>query len=87
MGEELLPKRGQQWSYLDRGRTFSVGWALTSLWFLAVGVYVVATRGEWLLLGLGVACLALSGLFAWENERQNRPPIPDEDDDVKEASR
>lgn len=83
----MLPKRGQQWSYLDRGRTFSAAWALISLGFMAFGVYLLATRGNWVFLMLSVICLGLSGLLAWENERKNRPPIFDEEEEsVPETS-
>lgn len=76
-----MPKRGQQWSYLDRGRTFAVAMGLSALWVLAGGVYLVIIRGDWLVLVLGLVAAAGAGLLAWENERKNRVPIFDEDNE------
>ncbi|MFB0834260.1 hypothetical protein ACX8Z9_14535 [Arthrobacter halodurans] len=83
----MLPKRGQQWSYLDRGRTLAVSWGLTLIGGLAFGVYLLITRGDWLMVVLSLAGAGFLALYVRENEREHRVPTFDDEPESEDAPR
>lgn len=68
----MFPKKGQTWSYRDRGRTLAFLWAMTAVGGIAAGIYLLITRGEWIVLIAGVVALIATAVYARENEREHR---------------
>lgn len=69
----MFPKKGQVWTYRERGRFFSIMMmGLPSLGLVVIGIFLAIARGEWLLLVLGILALTAAATVFFENERKRR---------------
>lgn len=68
----MFPKRGQVWTYRERGRTFSLIWAIAAVVMLAIGIYFAVIGTTWLLLALAIGVAACGVVVFVSNEREHR---------------
>lgn len=67
----MLPKRGQIWTYRDRGRTDSFFSLITVIAILAAGIFFLVTQGNWALLIIGLIMIPALALFYFSNEKEH----------------
>jgi membrane protein YdbS with pleckstrin-like domain len=68
----MFPKKGQVWTYRERGRFLSLLWMIPIIAILIAGIYFVSTDSNWLLLILGIVALAGLAMFIFSSERSHR---------------
>ncbi len=68
----MFPKRGQVWTYRERGRFLAFIWAVPLIPMLTIGIYFVAAQSNWLLLVVALVALAGWALFIFSSERAHR---------------
>jgi 4-hydroxybenzoate polyprenyltransferase len=68
----MFPKKGQIWTYRQRGRLFSLWLALPVLVGIVWGTFLAATEGDWFILALSVVGLAGAAVFLIDHERRHR---------------
>ncbi len=68
----MFPKRGQVWTYRERGRFISLIWVIPVVFFLAAGLYFAFAESQWLLLIIALLMVGFLGLFFFSSERKHR---------------
>lgn len=68
----MFPKKGQVWTYRERGRAFSLWMATPLLGGLIWGIVLAVTEGQWFVLALATLGLAGVALFLIDHERRHR---------------
>lgn len=68
----MFPRRGQVWTYRERGRFLTFVWGSPLIIMLIFGIYLIITESNWLLALVTIGALAFLALFAYSNERNHR---------------
>lgn len=68
----MFAKRGQVWTYRERGRFLALTWGAPILVMLVVGAYFAVIGTTWMLLGLAVLALLGWVWFIFDSERRHR---------------
>ena len=68
----MFPKRGQVWTYRERGRflTFMLGIPLVLM--LVAGIYFMITESNWTLILVTILGLMFLAMFLFDSERKHR---------------
>lgn len=67
-----FPKRGQIWTYRDRGRTHSLISLFVVVAIVAAGIFFLVSQGNWIVLIIGLVMIPALGLFYFSNEKEHR---------------
>jgi hypothetical protein len=68
----VFPKRGQVWSYRDRGRFLALIWGIPLIPLLGIGVYFVASESNWGILLITLLAIVGWALYFFSSERSHR---------------
>lgn len=68
----MFPKRGQVWTYRERGRFLSFVWGLPLVPMIAIGIYFGVTQSNWSLLLIALVAVVGLALFLFSSERSHR---------------
>jgi CHASE2 domain-containing sensor protein len=68
----MFPKKGQVWTYRERGRTLSLSWALGFIGMLLAGIYFLFTQSNWILVILALLGLGFVAMFFFSSEHEHR---------------
>ena len=67
-----MAKNRPLWTYRERGRVFFIALSIPVLFGLVVGIILLATEGQWMILIFSIAGLIGVAIGLFDNERQNR---------------
>lgn len=68
----MLPKKGQVWTYRERGRSLGLVYGIAAVVFLGIGLYFGIATSNWLLFLIALGIAAFAGLYVYANERDHR---------------
>ncbi|ALE06214.1 hypothetical protein AL755_13300 [Arthrobacter sp. ERGS1:01] len=68
----MFPKKGQIWTYRERGRFLSVLWGIPLIVLLIFGIYLAAAKSNWLVLIVSFIGIVGLAMFFFSNDRSHR---------------